>query len=91
MTLTFPNPCRSFDVGRGAVRFTGYDGMFEVSFYVAAAALVPAEPDGHGATPAEAACLSAFDARRSSVLEAARKAYAARRLPFYTLTAADLP
>ena len=28
MTLNFPNPSRSFDEKRNAVRFSGYDGMF---------------------------------------------------------------
>ena len=32
MTLGFPNPSRSFDEVRNAVRFIGHDGMFEVPF-----------------------------------------------------------
>ncbi|MBB2672903.1 UNVERIFIED_ORG: hypothetical protein GGE44_002465 [Rhizobium esperanzae] len=39
MTLTFPNKSRSFDESRNAVRFSGYDGMFEVRFLVEANAL----------------------------------------------------
>lgn len=90
MTLSFPNPSRSFDETRNAVRFTGHDGMFEVRFLVEAAAL------GQGGTrrdddTAEARCLSAFDAARGSIHKAAMKAYAnGRQSPAYMLTAADL-
>lgn len=92
MTLNFPNPSRNFDARRDAVRFSGYDGMFEVVFYVAAAALLKVRPDGRGTGTSEAVCLASFDARRGSVYDAASKAYAAQslRLPFYILTAADL-
>ena len=34
MTLAFPNPSRSFDEVRNAVRFIGHDGMFEVPFFI---------------------------------------------------------
>lgn len=39
MTLIFPNPSRSFDETHNAVRFSGYDGVFQVPFVVEAAAL----------------------------------------------------
>ena len=39
MSLAFPNPSRSFDEVRNAVRFIGHDGMFEVPFFVEADAL----------------------------------------------------
>ena len=39
MTLAFPNPSRSFDEVRNAVRFIGHDGMFQVRFLVEAGAL----------------------------------------------------
>lgn len=39
MTLAFPNPSRNFDKARNAIRFTGYDGMFEVPFFVETSAL----------------------------------------------------
>ena len=38
MTLNFPNPTRSYDEKRKAVRFVGHDGMFEVPFFIEAAA-----------------------------------------------------
>lgn len=90
MALNFPNPSRDFDTRRDAVRFSGHDGMFEVVFYVAAAALSKARSDGHSTATSEAACLANFDARRGSVHDAASKAYAAKNQPFYILTAADL-
>ena len=51
MALNFPNPSRSFDAARNGVRFTGHDGLFEVSFLVEAAALAKSEsgrPDDPG-------------------------------------------
>jgi hypothetical protein len=34
VTLQFPNPSRSFDEMRKAIRFIGHDNMFEVPFFV---------------------------------------------------------
>jgi hypothetical protein len=84
MTLAFPNPSRSFDEARNAVRFTGHDGMFEVRFFVETGAL--GKSDG---TEAPARYLSAFDALRTSIHDVARKAYTHSRHHTYTLTAAD--
>ncbi len=89
MTLQFPNTSRSFDEARNAVRFSGYDGMFEVRFFVEAAALaVPVSALRGSGTP-EAGCLSAFDALRKSIQDVAREAYSHGRRSTYTLTAAD--
>lgn len=85
MTLTFPNPSRSFDEARNAVRFTGYDGMFQVPFLIDAKAL---STSGKSAL-SEAECLTAFDAARGSIHNVARKAYSRGRHTLYTLTAAD--
>lgn len=85
MTLEFPNRSRSFDETRNAVRFSGHDGMFEVSFLVEAAAL--ARPGG--TVLSEADFLTAFDAARGSILEVAREAYSHGRRTSYTLTAGD--
>lgn len=71
MTLTFPNKSRSFDESRNAVRFSGYDGMFEVRFLVEANALRTASQPGHS----EDECLRAFDMAREIILEAATRAY----------------
>lgn len=85
MALAFPNPSRSFDDVRQAVRFTGHDGMFEVPFYIEVGAL-----SGRGGSAlSEADCLSAFDARRGSIHDVAREAYSHGRRTSYTLTSAD--
>jgi hypothetical protein len=86
MTLAFPNPSRSFDEARNAVRFVGHDGMFEVWFLVETGAL--AKPDSSELS--EADVLRAFDAARCAILDVARKAYARRRRrTSFVLTAAD--
>lgn len=86
MTLAFPNPSRSFDEARNAVRFVGHDGMFEVPFFIEVAALAsPGETD-----LSETACLRAFDSARISINDVARELYSSGRRTSYTLTAADL-
>jgi len=78
MTLAFPNPSRSFDEVRNAVRFMGHDGAFHIRFFIEAGAL-------------EANCLSAFDALRTSIYDVAREAYSHSRRDSYTLTAGRFP
>jgi hypothetical protein len=85
MTLAFPNPSRSFDEARNAVRFIGHDGMFEVPFFVEAGAL--AGPGG--ARLSEKECLSAFDAALGPIHDVAREAYSNGRRTAYVLSAAD--
>lgn len=85
MTLDFPNRSRSFDEARNAVRFIGHDGMFEVPFFIEAAALARTGK----AELTEAECLTAFDAVRGSIQDVAREAYSHGRRTAYTLTAAD--
>lgn len=89
MTLEFPNPSRSFDDVRNAVRFVGHDGMFEIRFFVEAGALARLDADLPGTGTAEAKCLSAFDARRPLFHDVAREAYSHGRRTSYTLTTAD--
>ena len=86
VTLAFPNPSRSFDEAKNAVRFTGHDGMFEVRFFVEAGALASAALPG---AASETGYLSAFDSLRGSIHDAARKAYSQGRRDYYTLTADD--
>ena len=88
MTLAFPNPSRSFDEVRNAVCFIGHDGMFKVRFFIEAEALGRFEAL-RDKDAAEIACLSAFDALRGSIHDAASKAYARDRRDSYTLTSAD--
>lgn len=60
MTLAFPNPSRSFDEARNAVRFTGHDGMFEVRFFVDADVLAQSDITLRGTGASERKYLSAF-------------------------------
>ena len=83
MTLEFPNPSRSFDEVRNAVRFIGHDGMFEVKFFVLAEVLAGSLSQR---TATERDYLASFDALRSRILEAAKRAYKSR--PNRTITLA---
>ena len=89
MTLAFPNPSRSYDRTRNAVRFAGYDGMREIAFYVDAAVIRRVLAAEQGAEAAEAALLRGFDDARGAIQDAARRVYGGSRRPFYLLTAAD--
>ncbi len=82
MALTFPNTSRSYDETAQRVRFLGHDGMFEVKFFVE----INAFSNISSRAPSEADCLAAFDAKRSSVQDIARKAYARDRRDSYVLT-----
>ncbi len=85
MTLSFPNPSRNFDEVRKAVRFTGYDNLFEVQFFVDAVALSKSETGEYS----QADCLTAFDLSRDLIHKAACKIYSRNRRTPYMLTAAD--
>lgn len=85
MSLTFPNRSRSFDDATNAVRFLGYDGVFEVPFTVEADALATSS----STELTEAEYLAAFDAARGSILDIAREIYSASRRTTYVLTAGD--
>lgn len=89
MTLVFPNPSRSFDEARNAVRFIGHDGMFQIRFFIEADALTNSDTTIRETGALEAKCLSAFDALRTSIYDVAHKAYSHGRRDSYTLTAAD--
>lgn len=86
MTVTFPNPSRSYDSTRDAVRFWGHDSAMEASFFVAAAALRRLEP---GAGNDEASLLKAFDANRDLICATAAKLYARGSRGSYDLEASD--
>jgi hypothetical protein len=90
VTLEFPNPSRSFDEERNAVRFVGHDGMFEVPFFIEADALASTIGKGGGLEAAEAGCLTAFDMARRTVYDIARKLYSRGRQGRYTITVADV-
>ncbi|MEK1931025.1 MAG: DUF1488 domain-containing protein [Pararhizobium sp.] len=72
MTLSFPNSARSYDETKMRVRFTGYDGMFEVKFFVTADVLAKGLVLR---TAAERDYLDAFDKMRPKILDVAKRAY----------------
>ena len=75
MTLAFPNPSRSFDEARNAVRFFGHDGLFEVRFFVEVDALAKSNPWLRRTGMSEATCLSVFDSSCTPIHNVAREVY----------------
>lgn len=86
MTLNFSNPSRSYDETRTRVRFWGYDGAREVTFFMEEDALKRISPETRRS---EAALLTAFDRSRDRILEVAGNVYSRGRRDSYTLTASD--
>ena len=87
MTLNFTNQSRSYDATRHAVRFWGYDGALEVSFFVTDDALRRLEP---GAPVDETSLLAVFEAHHDHVLRAAARVYARGRKGSYEIGADDV-
>jgi len=86
MTIEFPNLSRRYDSTRRCVRFSGYDGALERSFFVEEEAICHLDAIGRRR---EAALLAAFDLHRERICKVASNVYAKRRVGSYTLTAAD--
>ncbi|AZN98961.1 DUF1488 domain-containing protein [Mesorhizobium sp. M9A.F.Ca.ET.002.03.1.2] len=86
MSLTFPNVSRSYEEASRRIRFVGYDGMCQISFFVDADAISTAPPE---AVTADATYLAAFDSAVGPIHDVARKAYARTGKNMYVLTAAD--
>jgi hypothetical protein len=82
MALTFPNRSRSYDAAGKRIRFVGYDGMFEVAFFVETTAIAKAVLN-------ETGYLEAFDVARTAILDVAREAYSNGRKKLYVLKTAD--
>ncbi|KRA05295.1 MULTISPECIES: DUF1488 domain-containing protein [Rhizobium/Agrobacterium group] len=82
MGISFPNKARSFDDRKRCVRFTGYDGMFEIKFYLATEVLAQGKSSRN---VTEADYLMAFDALRPRILQAATSAYSKVRSSVITL------
>ncbi len=85
MALSFPNPSRNFDETRRGIRFSGHDGMFEISFFVEGAVLA-------GATQgpmSEQQYLQAFDSMRTSIQSVALAMYSSGHRHTNTLTVQD--
>jgi hypothetical protein len=87
MTLNFTNESRSYDATRRAVRFWGYDGSREVSFFVTEDALHRLQPDAGDGEPG---LLSAFASHRDRVYAAAARVYARGRKGSYEIRGGDL-
>lgn len=84
--LNFPNASRSYDATRRCVRFWGYDGALEVSFFVEDSALIRIAP---GTTRDESSLLKSFDQNRERIFQTARKVYERRRKGSYELITSD--
>lgn len=72
MGVSFPNAARSFDEKTRCVRFSGYDGIFEIKFYLASEVLA-SEMSGRMAP--EADLLTTFDSLRPRILRVAASTY----------------
>jgi hypothetical protein len=86
MTIEFPNISRRFDATRRCVRFSGYDGAMERSFFIEQEAIWHLHS---AARQDEKALLDAFDRHRDHICAIAAQVYGKRREGSYTLTAAD--
>jgi len=88
MTLSFPNPSRSFDATKSRVRFWGYDSAIEISFFLETGALRKLSPESSGT---ETGILDAFDAARERIYEVAETMYLRSRKTScaYVLSAED--
>jgi len=86
MALSFPNPSRSYDATRRAVRFWGHDSAMETSFFITEDALKRVAPK---ATLDEAGLLAAFDANRALIHATAAKVYARDNRGSYDLVTSD--
>jgi hypothetical protein len=84
--LNFPNDSRSYDPTRRGVRFWGYDGPMEVSFFVTAEALQRLQPSAQE----EEELLKTFDAYQSDIRNAAHRAYKRGPRGTYQLTEKDI-
>ncbi len=85
--LNFPNESCSYDATRHSVRFWGYDGAMEVSFFITHDALGRIQ---YGMIDGEVSLLAAFRAHRKQVLEMAARVYARGRRGSYEVTALDV-
>ncbi len=91
MKLNFPNESRSFDATRNRVRFWGYDGAIEISFFVEADALQKLGALSTEMSGVEAVILKVFDAARERIHKVADNVYRRDRNGSYdySLAAAD--
>lgn len=71
MTMSFPNKSRNYQANARRIRFSGYDGMFEISFFIEVDVL--SRVFG-GKMTDEGDYLSGFDSGRVAIIKAAQKA-----------------
>jgi hypothetical protein len=84
MSLSFPNPSRSYDPDWRRIRFWGHDSAMEVSFFLEEDAIFILRPN---TKYTEEAILAAFDDAKERIFAVAAKVYTPRRRrSFYTLT-----
>jgi hypothetical protein len=76
MSLSFPNVSRSYDTGSRRIRFSGYDGINEIRFFLELSALTKA---ADSKMSGEKEYLAAFDRARQVILATARKIYGKQR------------
>lgn len=86
MGIRFLNEARSFDNKNRCVRFSGYDGMFEVKFYLATEVLA-CEKSHRNAS--ESDYLTSFDALRPRILKVAASAYSKAQTSAISLSLQD--
>ena len=86
MAIEFPNLSRRYDATRRCVRFSGYDGAMEASFFVEEEAIWRLDAN---ARKGGAALLGAFDHHRERICKVASQVYEKRREGSYTLKAED--
>ena len=84
MSLSFPNPSRSYDAEWRRIRFWGHDSAMEVGFFLEADAIFVLYPRTENSEPA---ILAAFDRAREHIFAVAAKVYRpGQHRSFYTLT-----
>lgn len=83
MAIEFPNPSRRYDATRHCVRFSGYDGALERSFFIEEEAIWRLDAT---ARQNVMSLLAAFDQHRELICKAASRAYGNHREGSYTLT-----
>jgi hypothetical protein len=86
MSITFPNPSRSYDAHLNAVRFWGYDSAMEASFFLSVSALQSIAP---AMTSDEGSILTAFDHHRDRICDTAARVYARGHKGSYDLKRSD--
>lgn len=87
MAVLFLNPTRQFDESVNCMRFSGYDGAIEVSFFLEMAALTKISPSMN---LVETDILAAFDQALKKIHKVASKVYQQNKRTYVcTLTAND--